>query len=348
VRYTLFGLDELREAGWVVRHSLEPPSRPGRGARTVGRALGRVASLGGGYSGDFAGVLGSRRAFADADVVFSSVDTVGIPAVLLGRLGLVRRPLVYAAIGLPERLSRLRGTLARTTYRQAFRRVHTIVAYGAGEADAIREWLGSETPSVRFVPFGVNTEHFHPEPRRGLTVDVVSLGSDTNRDFALLREVAQRRPDWSVHVVGSVDNTPEPSSSGVNLSTETDVPFEDVRDRLASARVVALPVRENSYSGATTVLLQSMALGKPVVVSRTAAIARGYHLEDGVNCLLVEPGDTEALERAIADLLADPERAAALGVRARETVERHLTWTRFTERIHEVLAAAAGRTTVSA
>ncbi len=59
---------------------------------------------------------------------------------------------------------------------------------------------------------------------------------------------------------------------------------------MSRARVVALPVRDNSYSGATTVLLQAMAMAKPVVVSRTAAIADGYDLEDGVNCRLVEPG----------------------------------------------------------
>ena len=64
------------------------------------------------------------------------------------------------------------------------------------------------------------------------------------------------------------------------------------------ARVVALPVRENSYSGATTVLLQAMALGKPVVVTRTKAIETGYGLVDGENCRLVAPGDDMGFERA--------------------------------------------------
>jgi len=35
-----------------------------------------------------------------------------------------------------------------------------------------------------------------------------------------------------------------------------------VRSALAGARCVALPVRDNSYSGATTTLLQAMAMGK--------------------------------------------------------------------------------------
>jgi glycosyltransferase involved in cell wall biosynthesis len=81
-----------------------------------------------------------------------------------------------------------------------------------------------------------------------------------------------------------------------------------------------------------------MAMGKPVVVSRTEAIADGYGLEDGVNCRLVEPGDANALERAVLDLFADDGAAAALGSRARETVERCHTWDRYTDAICETLS----------
>ena len=84
-----------------------------------------------------------------------------------------------------------------------------------------------------------------------------------------------------------------------------------MRDRLERARVVALPVRDNSYSGATTVLLQAMALGKPVVVTRTAAIATGYGLVDGENVRLVAPGDAAAFGRAVVELLRDERHAAS-------------------------------------
>jgi len=339
-RYSLYGLDELARRGWDVRHNLEPGSAPGRGARLAGGVLDRLMRWGGGYSGDFASVLGSRRALRDADVVFSTVDTVGIPLTLIARLGLVRTPVVYAAIGLPERLEQLRGAPARRMFLGAYRRLHTIVAYGAGEADALRAWLGGDGPQVVFVPFGVDTDAFRPDSAGPPDVDVVSAGSDPRRDFGLLVEVARCRPEWSFHVVGSRDNAVEPTQAPGNLTTEVEIPFAGVRARLASARVVALPVRENSYSGATTTLLQAMACGKPVVVSRTAALAEGYQLEDGVNCRLVPPGDLEALERAVRDALDAPE----LGVAARESVERRHTWRHYTDAIRGLLAAAAGTT----
>jgi glycosyltransferase involved in cell wall biosynthesis len=125
-----------------------------------------------------------------------------------------------------------------------------------------------------------------------------------------------------------------------NMSAETDIPLADVRERFARARVVALPVRDNSYSGATTVLLQAMAMAKPVVVSRTAAIARGYELEDGVNCRLVEPGDVDALEHAIVETTTGADAASFLGTRARQTVERSFSWERYTSTLWEILRAA--------
>ena len=104
-----------------------------------------------------------------------------------------------------------------------------------------------------------------------------------------------------------------------NVEVETDLPFDEMRRRLEEARVVALPVLDNSYSGATTVLLQAMALAKPVVVSRTKAIASGYGLVDGENCRLVEPGDAHAFQRALGDVLRDEWHARALGAqRARD------------------------------
>ena len=347
-RYSLYGLDELAGAGLEVRHDLEPEFEPGRRARVVAGVLDRSVRLGGGYSGDFPRVVSSLRELNRADVVFSTVDTVGIPLALLGRLGRVKRPVVYAAIGLPERLSRLRGAPARRLFKDAFRRLHTIVAYGWGEVEDLRRWFGEDGPRVKFIPFGVDVENFRPDPTAPVVDDIVSVGADRRRDFALLVELARRLPDLSFRIVASADNARELGFLPANVQLEADVPFARVRECLLGARVVVLPVRENSYSGATTTLLQAMACAKPVVVTRTAAIARGYHLEDGANCRLVAPGDLAALEQAVTGVLDDPALAAGLRLQGRETVERHLTWARYANEMHQLLVDAAASATASA
>ena len=331
-RYRLFGLDEIQARGAYVRHNLER-DRPPLWARAVGKLVNAVLNMTGGYGGDFASAFGSLRTANRADVVFATADTLGIPLLLLKRAGLLRAPVVYTPIGLPERLEQVRR---RRLYANALREARTIVAYSRAEVDAIRSWIGSDAPEVVFVPFGVDVDAFRPVGEAPDT-DVVSIGADPRRDFELLRTIALRRHELTFRVVATNEQIAALGPLPSYVSTESDLPLEEVRDRLAHARVVALPVRPNSYSGATTVLLQAMALAKPVVVSRTDAIADGYQLEDGVNCRLVEPGDSEAFERALLDVLADP---GTVGRSARETVERNFTWERYIDALWDILSRA--------
>lgn len=348
-RYALYGLDEVAAAGITTRHNLEQALQPRVRHRALDRLARRAVSTYGGYGGDFATVLASRRAIANADVVFSTVDTVGIPLALLARAGVVRAPVVYASIGLPERLEQLRTDRARRLYRDAWSRLSAIVAYGWGEVEALRAWLDDEEGKlVRFLPFGVDTEAFRPESRLEPEWDVVSVGADPRRDFGLLSDLARRLPERSFRLVAARDNAPAADSLPPNVTLEVDVSLPTVRDRLAAARTVVLPVKDNSYSGATTTLLQAMALAKPVVVTRTAAIAHGYGLESGANAALVPPGDLGALEQSVTGLLEDPARAAAMGARARDTVERELTWQHYVDGIRGLLLEAAAGSSVPA
>jgi glycosyltransferase involved in cell wall biosynthesis len=343
-RYLLFGLDEARSQGFDVEHNLARTAL-GR-ARAADRAINAILYRSGGYGGDFASLLTSLRSLNAADAVLSTVDTVGVPLVLLKRARLARPPLVYVSIGLPERLEQLRGERVANVYRAALGRCGALVAYAAAEADRLRAWVGAGGPRVHFVPFGVDVRAFHPVDREP-ECDVLSIGADPRRDFASLLRMAGRRGEWTFRIVTTSDHARTFGPLPPNLWVETDVPLATVRERMAAARVVALPVRDNSYSGATTTLLQAMAMAKPVVVSRTAAIESGYGLEDGFNCRLVQPSDEKTFERALAETLTGAGAAESIGARARETVERNLSWERYTNRLFEILSSVSslsGRT----
>ena len=340
-RYSLYGMDELADRGYAVRHNLERAA-PAAWARLTGAGLKRGLEAAGGYGGDFATVLSSLRALNRADAVLSTVDTVGIPLMLLARARVVRPPFVYVAIGLPERLVQLRSARVQGLYARALGAASAVVAYSEHETDVLRQWLAERGVDARveFVRFGVDVEAFGPTGAPP-EVDVVSIGGDPHRDFELLLRVARSLPETSFLVVTTAEHARSLGALPANVAVETDLPFAEMRRRLERARVVALPVRENSYSGATTVLLQAMALAKPVVVTRTAAIATGYGLEDGANLRLAPPGDAGGFGRVLADLLGDDGRARELGAQARRTVESGLSWDRYVGRLEEQLRAAA-------
>ena len=68
------------------------------------------------------------------------------------------------------------------------------------------------------------------------------------------------------------------------------------------------------------VVLEAMALGKPVVASRMGGPEE--IVDHGRTGILVDPGDEGRLSAELASLVADPARRAGLGEAARLEVER--------------------------
>jgi glycosyltransferase involved in cell wall biosynthesis len=235
------------------------------------------------------------------------------------------------SIGLPERLEQLKNQCMRILYYQALRKVERIICYGFEETERLREWLNRDVEYVHFIPFGVDTEKFRPIKGRPVLIDVVSIGADSKRDFSLLIEFARCHPNTSARIITTAARAQELGEMPYNLELLTEVPFNAIPGHLASARVVALPLKQNSYSGATTTLLQAMAMAKPVVVSEVGAIKEGYNMQNEVNIKLVKPGDFDDFEHAIRTFLENPKSAQAIGAAARKTVVENLSWNRYVE-----------------
>ncbi len=114
---------------------------------------------------------------------------------------------------------------------------------------------------------------------------------------------------------------------------------DDVAQVMAAADVVVhCPTHPDPFPG---VVLQGMALGKPVVAS---AIGGAPELvEPGASGVLVPPGDPAALADAIVSLLGDPERRRALGRAATARVAGTFTRDAFFDRLTRIYERVARR-----
>ncbi|HEY5999416.1 MAG TPA: glycosyltransferase family 4 protein [bacterium] len=85
-------------------------------------------------------------------------------------------------------------------------------------------------------------------------------------------------------------------------------------------------------------ILEGFAQGTPAIASRIGGVPE--FVEDGVDGLLVEPGDVRQLAAALARLEADPGLAVRLGVRGRERALRDHRPDVHADRVLQVYAAA--------
>jgi starch synthase len=111
------------------------------------------------------------------------------------------------------------------------------------------------------------------------------------------------------------------------------LPIEDIRQVLSAATVFACP---SVYEPLGIVNLEAMACGTPVVASAVGGIPEV--VEHGVTGLLVpyDEQDPEGFQRELAnavnELLADPQRVAAMGRAGRERAITEFSWSAVAER----------------
>ena len=137
-------------------------------------------------------------------------------------------------------------------------------------------------------------------------------------------QVCERVPDAHLVVAGDGPMRDELVALTQRLGLAGKAHFlgfrEDVQRVLAAMDVFCLP---SLFEGMSNALLEAMAMGRPCVA--TAVAGNKALIRDGEEGLLVPTFDSNALADAIATLLQDRERAAAVGMAARKRVEQEFT-----------------------
>jgi len=196
-----------------------------------------------------------------------------------------------------------------------------------GSAPRVRERL-------EVVENGLELPALTPVPERGRVLAVGRLIEDKGMDVAI---AACARAGVPLTIAGE---GPERAALGaLARRLGADVEFaghvrpEALGGRYAAARVVVLAARRGE--GLPNVLLEGLAHGRPVVATPCAG-TRDL-IEDGVNGVLVPPGDVEALAGALARLTSDAAAAQRLADAGRATAER-FAWDRVEPKLEAVLA----------
>lgn len=110
-------------------------------------------------------------------------------------------------------------------------------------------------------------------------------------------------------------------------------------DAAALTQAFDIAVVASLSEGSSLTAMEAMAWGRPVVATAVGGVREV--VADGQTGLLVPPADPQALGEAICSLLADPQRAQAMGEAGRQRIEREFSLARMIERTEEVYLSVA-------
>ena len=172
---------------------------------------------------------------------------------------------------------------------------------------------------IRFVPLHSNlSEPAAAGPGEGY---VLAAGR-TLRDYPTLLRAAGSIGAPIVIIAGRDDLTDAPTPPNVSVLRE--VPRDAYLDRLRRCSVAVVPLRPTERATGQVVLLEALAMGKPVVATRSPGTVD--YVREGETGLLVPPGDDRALAAAVRRLLDDSALAGRLSTCAVEEVRMRYTF----------------------
>jgi glycosyltransferase involved in cell wall biosynthesis len=234
-----------------------------------------------------------------------------------------------------------RGELRDLLARACLRSVRMLVCSSRREAQYYRERFGWPERKVVFVPFHSDQEFLdrRAEPEE----DYIIAAGRSYRDYATLATAVSGTGIRTLIVCGrggtGVTTLPQ------EIEQVVEIPLAQLINLMAKARVVVLPLEDRRISTGQTVLLQAMALGRPVIATRTAGTED--YIEANVSGILVPPRDAAALRAAIELLWNDAGSRSAIGRAARRQIARHNLPLHYAHGVARALAVPAGLSTSS-
>jgi glycosyltransferase involved in cell wall biosynthesis len=219
-----------------------------------------------------------------------------------------------------EKTDSLKSRVKYAFMKWCFASVALCVCSSRSECDYYAEAFEWPRSKLAFVPFHTNPAFLGKGAGEDCPGYVVSAGR-TFRDYRTLIAAFEDSavPLTIVASKASVGAGPAPA----NVSMLYELPLDELTALLARSMVVVLALEDRQISIGQSVLLQAMAMGKPVVATRVNGTID--YVDDMQTGILVPPGDAGAIRAAVALLARDPALRRRLGEAAlRRVRQEHL------------------------
>jgi glycosyltransferase involved in cell wall biosynthesis len=187
-----------------------------------------------------------------------------------------------------------------------------------------------------YLPRGVDTERFQPGKRPPKFRAIFSGALIERKGIHHLLEAWHRLDfkDAELWLIGAVHDEAKPHLQKFWRDNVRTVGF--VRDPENYLKQGSIYVFPSQWEGSAKTVYEAAACGLPAITTREA----GDVIRDGVEGLIVQPGDVDAIASALEHLYQNPDVVERMGTAARRRVVENFTWDHYRARLLHAYTAA--------
>lgn len=213
--------------------------------------------------------------------------------------------------------------------------INHVICVSQAQADFAISKLGFSESKVDFLYDKVDQHFFRPGKNSDGDNFILAIGQE-QRDYKTLIKTLEGTDIKLVIVASSPWSKFDLEiSESPNVTQVSKIPFTELRDLYKRARIVVIPLFENNYGAGLNTLLESMAMAKPLIITKTSGISN--YISHGETGLFVKPGDLEELKDRVLSLWDDGEQQKQLGLNARQAVLEKMNIDIYIEAIVEIV-----------
>ena len=239
-----------------------------------------------------------------------------------------RAPTVMNLYALPESEPSQTGVVHRL-----FAAADRVVAPSEAVIDRTREWFPQIIPKSSVIYNTLNLPDVEVGPLPFDPPHLLCLGRivpDKGFDLVVdaMESIVRVVPDIRLTIAGDGIDKPKLQEQARRLNVDDRIvfagwvaPFE-ILDLINTATLVIVPSRW--FEPAPLVAIQAAHMGRPVVGTRTGGIPE--LVADRVTGVVVDKEDSEAIARAVIELVRNPNLARAMGLRAQARARSVFGW----------------------
>ncbi|WP_250510791.1 glycosyltransferase [Caballeronia sp. GACF4] len=317
----LYGYHHAESPEFVLSYSRD--AAEGKPMRILRRALKAIVGF------DFIHTWRNRDDILSSDVVWTHTEHEHLSVALLLLLKGRRKqspgsPLLLAqSIWLLDKWAGY-GALRRWVYRKLIDRADILTTHSSVNAALVREYFDREATQVFY---GLNMQDFTVQEPREWTphapVRIGAIGNDRDRDWPTLAAAFRNDARYEVRIATRRRVPAALRASNVHVAPA--IGLKAAREVYDWADVIVVPLRANTHASGLTVLLEAIALGKPVIVTDVGGL-RDYF---GAGHVAYVPAhDSAAMRRALDDMRSNP----ALALHRAQAALRHFIEQDYTTR----------------